>query len=353
MIKEVENGLTAWLITGVAGFIGSNLLEALLHQGQLVVGIDNFSTGFRKNIDEALSAVPTKYRGNFKLITGDIRNVSDIELCFSKETAVWLSENSKGVKNGLDIVLHQAALGSVPRSMEDPLTTNAVNISGFLNVLDQSRQNSVKRIVYAASSSTYGDHPIIPKKEENIGKPLSPYAVTKLCNELYADVFNRSFGTQCIGLRYFNVFGKRQDPNGAYAAVIPKWIKSMLLADEVVINGDGQTTRDFCYIENVIQANIRASLISWPDCDQQVYNIAFGAQTSLNELYNHLAQKISAMIEMEIGSPIYVDFRPGDVLHSLADISKAKEYLHYEPTHDIENGLKESLSWYLKEFGSN
>ena len=347
---NLENQKKTWLVTGVGGFIGSNLLESLLQNGQIVIGLDDFATGYQKNIDEALSSVDTVYRSNFRLLTGDIREIADLNTCFSIESMDWLSEKTNVVDRSIDIVLHQAALGSVPRSMEDPVTTNAVNISGFLNLLNKSAQQNVKRFVYAASSSTYGDHPAIPKREDNIGKPLSPYAVTKLCNELYAEVFNRSFNLECIGLRYFNVFGRRQDPNGAYAAVIPKWIKSMLIGEEVVIHGDGETTRDFCYVDNVVQANLRAALCEWPKCEQAVFNIAYGEQTSLNELYEYLATRISNSIDISIKPPKYIDFRIGDVRHSLADVSKAKRHINYNPTHNLKQGLKESLPWYLEEF---
>lgn len=263
-----------WLITGVAGFIGSNLLETLLKLNQRVVGLDNFATGHQRNLDEVQTLVTPEQWANFSFINGDICNLADCQ---------------KGV-TGVDYVLHQAALGSVPRSVADPITTNATNISGFLNMLVAARDAKVKRFVYAASSSTYGDHPALPKVEDTIGKPLSPYAVTKYVNELYADVFGKTYGLQSIGLRYFNVFGPRQDPNGAYAAVIPKWISSMIKSEPININGDGETSRDFCFVNNAVQANLLAITAPSPDAISQVYNVAVGDRTTLNELYAQLLQ---------------------------------------------------------------
>jgi UDP-N-acetylglucosamine 4-epimerase len=319
-----------WLVTGCAGFIGSNLVETLLQLGQSVVGLDNFATGHQRNLDEVQRIVGPEKWARFSLITGDIR---DMAAC---QEAV----------RGVDHVLHQAALGSVPRSLVDPITTNEVNISGFLNMLTAARDAKVGSFVYAASSSTYGDHPGLPKVEDQIGKPLSPYAVTKYVNELYADVFARSYGFKATGLRYFNVFGKRQDPNGAYAAVIPKWIAAMIRSEEVVVNGDGETSRDFCFVENAVQANLLASLAS--DADRnEVYNVAVGDITTLNALVEHLADiLVNHGIRYERPT-VYRDFRAGDVRHSQADIGKAAHRLGYVPSHRIREGLESAMPWYL------
>jgi UDP-N-acetylglucosamine 4-epimerase len=321
-----------WLITGVAGFIGSNLLETLLKLNQRVVGMDNFATGHQYNLDQVQSLVTCEQWNNFKFIKGDICNLDDChKVC--KE---------------VDFVLHQAALGSVPRSVDDPVTTNSANISGFLNMLVAARDAKVKRFVYAASSSTYGDHPGLPKVEDKIGRPLSPYAVTKYVNELYADVFARTYNFNTIGLRYFNVFGSRQDPNGAYAAVIPKWIASMIKGEPVYINGDGETSRDFCYIENVRQMNLLAATSENPEAVNQVYNVAFGDRTTLNKLYELLNLNLTPIYSHLQGvKPIYQEFRSGDVRHSLADISKAVKLLGYKPTHNIDQGLKVTISSYV------
>jgi UDP-N-acetylglucosamine 4-epimerase len=319
-----------WLITGVAGFIGSNLLETLLKLNQKVVGLDNFATGHQHNLDEVKSLVSTEQWSRFSFIQGDIRNVEDCQ---------------KAVE-GVDYVLHQAALGSVPRSIADPITSNAANITGFLNILVAARDAGVKSFTYAASSSTYGDHPALPKVEENIGNPLSPYAVTKYVNELYANVFARSYGFKCIGLRYFNVFGKRQDPNGAYAAVIPKWTAAMINGDDVYINGDGETSRDFCFIENTVQANILAATA--PDnAKDQVYNVAVGDRTTLNDLFSAIKQALETNGIVVSKSPVYREFRAGDVRHSQADVSKAKLLLQFEPTHVIKHGIIAAMPWYI------
>lgn len=321
-----------WLITGVAGFIGSNLLETLLKLNQRVVGLDNFATGHQHNLDEVQSLVSGEQWANFRFIRGDIRQLNDCQAACE----------------GVDYVLHQAALGSVPRSLEDPITTNGTNIDGFLNMLVAARDAQVKRFVYAASSSTYGDHPALPKIEENIGKPLSPYAVTKYVNELYADVFARAYGFNTIGLRYFNIFGKRQDPNGAYAAVIPKWIASMIKHEPVYINGDGETSRDFCYIDNAVQANLLAATTENADATNQVYNVAVGDRTSLNQLFWHLHESlVPHFAHLQGFEPTYRDFRAGDVLHSLATISKASDHLGYTPTYKIDEGLAKTITWYL------
>jgi UDP-N-acetylglucosamine 4-epimerase len=323
-----------WLVTGVAGFIGSNLLETLLKLDQRVVGLDNFATGHQHNLDEVQSLVSPEQWANFRFLRGDIRVLADCQQACE----------------GVDYVLHQAALGSVPRSIEDPITTNSTNIDGFLNMLVAARDAKVQRFVYAASSSTYGDHPALPKVEDTIGKPLSPYAVTKYVNELYADVFAKTYGLQPIGLRYFNIFGRRQDPNGAYAAVIPKWIASMIKDEPVYINGTGETSRDFCYIDNAVQANLLAATTENPDAVNQVYNVAVGDRTSLNELYAQLKQNlVGQFAHLQDAQPIYRDFRAGDVLHSLADISKAGERLKYMPTQPISNGLAVAMNWYLSK----
>jgi UDP-N-acetylglucosamine 4-epimerase len=327
-----------WLVTGVAGFIGSNLLEDLLKLNQRVVGLDNFATGKQRNLDEVKTIVSSEQWANFNFIKGDIRNLAD---CYKATLNV-------------DYVLHQAALGSVPRSVEDPITTNAANVTGFLNMLVAARDNKVKKFVYAASSSTYGDHPNLPKVEEVIGKPLSPYAVTKYVNELYGDVFTKLFGLQSVGLRYFNVFGPRQDPEGAYAAVIPKWIFSMIKDDQVYINGDGETSRDFCYISNVVQANLLAATTINNDVMNQVYNVAVGSRTTLNELYLQLYNLlIPHYFHLKDAKPTYREFRPTDVRHSLADISKAKSLLKYVPINSLEDGLVLAMPWYMSQIKNN
>lgn len=319
-----------WLVTGVAGFIGSNLLEALLKLDQQVVGLDNFATGHQKNLDEVQRLVSAKQWQNFRMIEGDIR---DAETC------------NKAI-DGVQHVLHQAALGSVPRSLNDPATTNDVNISGFLNMLIAAKEHQVGSFVYAASSSTYGDHPALPKVEQNIGNPLSPYAVTKYVNELYADVFARSYGFYATGLRYFNVFGRRQDPDGAYAAVIPKWTAAMTKNEQVAINGDGETSRDFCYIDNVVQMNILASMTSLES--SQVFNVAVGDRTSLNELFDAIKQALKQQGIDYPSEPVYRDFRAGDVRHSQADISKAKSMLGYDPKYRIAEGINLTMPWYVQ-----
>lgn len=325
-----------WLVTGVAGFIGSNLLETLLKLNQTVVGLDNFATGYQKNLDEVQSLVSSEQWDRFSFIEGDIRNFADCQKACS----------------GVDYVLHQAALGSVPRSLADPITTNEVNTSGFLNMLTAARDAEVKSFTYAASSSTYGDHPGLPKVEDKIGKPLSPYAVTKYVNELYADVFARSYGFKSVGLRYFNVFGRRQDPDGAYAAVIPKWTAAMIKNDTVFINGDGETSRDFCYIENTIQANILAATTQNEDATNQVYNVAVGDRTTLNELFNAIKSALADNGVTYEQEPNYRDFRPGDVRHSQADVSKANSLLGYEPKFNISQGIDEAMAWYVKSLSN-
>lgn len=322
-----------WLVTGVAGFIGSNLLEALLKIDQKVVGIDNFSTGKECNLDEVRALVTVDQWSNFSFIRADIADFSNcVTAC-----------------QGVDYVLHQAALGSVPRSIEDPLSTNLSNINGFLNMLVAARDAGVVRFVYAASSSTYGDHVKLPKVEANIGSPLSPYAVTKLVNELYAEVFARTYNFRTIGLRYFNVFGRRQDPHGPYAAVIPKWVNALIRSEQVEIYGDGDTSRDFCYIQNAVQANLLAATTTDVAATSQVYNVAVGNRTSLNELFVYLRRQLGHTFPaVEDAKPVYLDFRAGDVRHSLADITKARSLLNYNPTHSVSEGLAETMKWYIK-----
>lgn len=323
-----------WLVTGVAGFIGSNLLEALLRLNQNVVGLDNFATGHRRNLDQVRELLPPEQWQRFRFIEGDIR---DLDTC-------------REACRNVDYVLHQAALGSVPRSIEDPILTNQSNIDGFLHMLVAARDAGVKSFVYAASSSTYGDHPGLPKVEDQIGRPLSPYAVTKYVNELYGDVFARCYGFKTIGLRYFNIFGPRQDPEGAYAAVIPKWIASMIKNEPVYINGDGETSRDFCYIDNTVQANLLAATTEDEQAKNQIYNIAVGERTSLNQLYEALRSELAPRFpHLADARPIYRDFRPGDVRHSLADISKAQRLLRYQPTHTLREGLKVAMDWYVRD----
>lgn len=323
-----------WLVTGVAGFIGSNLLETLLQLNQTVVGLDNFATGHQRNLDEVQNQVKPEQWSRFSFIKGDIRSLEDCQRAVQ----------------GVDYVLHQAALGSVPRSIADPITSNAANISGFLNMLVAARDAGVKSFTYAASSSTYGDHPALPKVEENIGNPLSPYAVTKYVNELYANVFARTYGFKCIGLRYFNVFGKRQDPDGAYAAVIPKWTAAMIKGEDVYINGDGETSRDFCFIENTVQANILAATAS-EEAKDEVYNVAVGDRTTLNDLFNAIKDALESNDIKVIYSPIYRDFRAGDVRHSQADVAKITGLLGYLPSHAISQGITKAMPWYINFMG--
>jgi UDP-N-acetylglucosamine 4-epimerase len=325
-----------WLITGVAGFIGSNLLEHLLKLNQTIVGLDNFSTGYQRNLDEVEGLVTDVQWKRFHFIEGDIR---DYGACVS-------------ALKGVDYVLHQAALGSVPRSLADPLSSNGVNISGFLNILNAAKEEGVKSFTYAASSSTYGDHPALPKVEENIGNPLSPYAVTKYVNELYAGVYAQSYDFKTIGLRYFNVFGKRQDPDGAYAAVIPKWTASLIKGEDVFINGDGETSRDFCFIENTVQMNILAAT-ALEDAKDQVYNVAVGERTTLNMLYSYVQSSLAKNNVHNNKLPAYRDFRAGDVRHSQADISKAKNALGYLPEFKISEGIETAMPWYVNFLNKN
>lgn len=333
-----------WLITGVAGFIGSNLLETLLRLDQHVVGLDNFATGHQGNLDEVQTLVSPLQWARFDFVEGDIRHLPDCERAC----------------RGVDHVLHQAALGSVPRSLEDPIATNGANIDGFLNMLVAARDAQVKSFTYAASSSTYGDHPALPKVEDHIGKPLSPYAVTKYVNELYADVFARCYGFHTIGLRYFNVFGPRQDPNGAYAAVIPKWTAALLKGEPVHINGDGETSRDFCFVANAVQANLLAATASPVIANEaresipespldQIYNVAVGGRTTLNDLFRLLRDNLAPYGVSPTVQPVYRDFRAGDVRHSQADVGKAQRLLGYEPSHGLGAGVAVAMPWYVRQ----
>jgi len=321
-----------WLVTGVAGFIGSNLLEVLLRAGQSVVGLDNFATGQQRNLDDVRKNVGKTHWKNFVFVEA---NIIDLESC-RKACA------------GVDYVLHQAAIGAVARSIRNPILTHRSNVDGFLNMLCAAKEARVKRFVYASSSSVYGDHPALPKVEPTIGACLSPYAVSKRINELYADVFSKCYGTEYVGLRYFNVFGPRQDPNGPYAAVIPKWITAMLKGEPIHINGDGDTSRDFCFVTDVVQANLRAATTQNAKALNQIYNIAASKRTTLNQLFELLRSRLAPRFpHLEKLRPVYRDFQKGDVRHSQADIGKAWELLEYKPTYDIEAGLAEALDWYL------
>lgn len=333
-VNSLKNHSYTWLITGVAGFIGSNLLEHLLKLNQRVIGLDNFSTGHRSNLEEVLRTVGPERWSAFRFIDGDIRNLSDCR---------------KACEN-VDYVLHQAALGSVPRSLSDPIASNDTNVCGFLNMLVAARDAGVLSFTYAASSSTYGDHPALPKVEDQIGKPLSPYAVTKYVNELYADVFAKNYDFNTVGLRYFNVFGKRQDPNGAYAAVIPKWTAAMIQGDDVLINGDGETSRDFCFVENAVQANLLAATAGGKK-KNQVYNVAVGDRTTLNNLFGALQSALAENGKPYLKPPVYREFRPGDVRHSQADISRAARELGYEPQYRILEGIAKAMPWYIDNVG--
>lgn len=336
LLETIAQQPKVWLITGVAGFIGSNILEELLKNNQTVVGLDNLSTGYQHNLDEVKETVSREQWARFRFIQGDIRNDKDCQAAC----------------NNVDYVLHQAALGSVPRSINDPIVTNSVNIDGFLNMLVAARDAKVQSFTYAASSSTYGDHPALPKVEDNIGKPLSPYAVTKYVNELYASVFYDTYNFSCIGLRYFNVFGKRQDPSGAYAAVIPKWTAAMIQGEDVFINGDGETSRDFCFIDNVVQANLLAAITTDSNARNQIYNIAVGDRTTLNQLFEAIVLALNKNTISYNRNPSYCEFRPGDVRHSQASIKKARSLLGYEPRFVINEGLVEAMPWYVQFFKS-
>jgi UDP-N-acetylglucosamine/UDP-N-acetylgalactosamine 4-epimerase len=334
LLGELRNESRTWLVTGVAGFIGSNLLEALLKANQQVIGLDNFSTGKRENLAEVLNSVTDQQRKHFRFIDGDIRRL----------------ENCQEACKGAQYVLHQAALGSVPRSISDPMTTHQSNATGFLNMLLAARDQGVERFVYASSSSVYGDEATLPKVEGRIGRPLSPYAITKALNELYAGVFHQLYGLQSIGLRYFNVFGPRQDPQGPYAAVIPKWVAAMIKNEPAIINGDGSTSRDFCYVANVVQANMLSATTTNAEAIGEVFNVALNARTSLNELFELIRQNLSATYpHLKEYRGIYQPFRMGDIQHSQADISKAQKLLGYAPTHTMAQGMAETLAWYDKQ----
>lgn len=327
-----------WLVTGVAGFIGSNLLEELLKLNQKVIALDNFATGHRYNLDQVKEVVTQEQWNNFTFVEGDM---TDFSICHS-------------VTKDVDIVLHQAALGSVPRSIDNPIVSNNANVTGFLNMLTAAKNNGIKRFVYASSSSVYGDSQELPKIEERTGNVLSPYAVTKATNELYANVFNKQYGMETIGLRYFNVFGKRQDPNGAYAAVIPKWVSQMLHSEDIYINGDGETSRDFTYIDNIVQMNILSGMTTNQDAFGQAYNTAAGGRETLNNLFRAIKNGLEKNVKnLEVKDPIYRDFRAGDIRHSNANINKAKELVWYNPTHTLKEGLKESIDWYIEDIKGN
>jgi len=329
--EHLQQNQYHWLITGVAGFIGSNLLEALLGLGQRVTGVDNFITGYRHNLDQVKAGVSERAWQGFEFIEGDIRSLP---------TCAAACRN-------IDYVLHQAAIGSVSRSIQDPVLSNDINVTGYLNMLTAARDAHVKRFIYAASSATYGDHPALPKIEDCIGKPLSPYALTKYVNEMYAEVFHRCYGMDTIGLRYFNIFGPRQDPEGAYAAVIPQWIAAMMHAHPLYINGDGESSRDFCYVGNAVQANLLAALSNNPAAVNQIYNVAVNARTSLNDLFAMMrALLIERYPHLHHYDPHYAEFRSGDVRHSQADITKAATLLGYSPTHNIARGLQQAIGWY-------
>jgi len=331
-IKEQLCNLPAtWLVTGCAGFIGSNLVEYLLQNDQRVLGLDNFSTGHLHNLEDVYEQVSPAQWQRFRFMEGDIRNI----------------ESCREAVRGVDHVLHQAALGSVPRSLFDPATTIGTNVGGFLNMLIAARDENVQSFVYAASRSTYDDHPDSPNREDCVGKPLSPYAATTYANELYADVFARSYGVRCVGLRYFNVFGKRQDPAGAHAPVIPKWIAAMAEGRQVVLNGDGSTSRDFCYIANVVQANVLAALVHSPN-DSEIYNVAVNDATSLDQLHSYLKAILQAHGIVVRAMPRRAAFRTGDIQHSRADIAKAMQLLGYDPEYRIFAGLEATVPWYLK-----
>lgn len=331
ILAELAARPRTWLVTGGAGFIGSHLVETLLRLDQRVVVLDNLATGHRRNVDHVASAVGAERASHLEFIEGDIRNPDACRLACK----------------GVDAILHQAALGSVPRSIKDPLTSHDVNVTGFLNVLLAARETGVRRVVYASSSSVYGDHPDLPKREDQVGRQLSPYAVTKYADELYAQVFGQAYGMELIGLRYFNVFGPRQDPNGTYAAVMPMWFAGLLRGTEVAINGDGETSRDFCYVANAVQANLLAAVVTDPAAIGRAYNVACGEQTSLNELFALIRAEVARFRPAAAGSsPVYRPFRAGDVRHSLADIERARTLLGYEPTHRVAEGLAEAAAWY-------
>jgi UDP-N-acetylglucosamine 4-epimerase len=328
---EISAARRRWVVTGGAGFIGSHLVEALLGLGQHVVVLDDFSTGHAANLDAVVSTAGEDASKRLAVVRGDIR---EPQVC---------AETFRGA----DVVLHEAARGSVPRSIEHPIATHEVNVTGFLNVLEAARSCGVRRLVYASSSSVYGDHPDLPKREDAIGSALSPYAASKRCNEVYAAAYARCYGLELVGLRYFNVFGPRQDPQGPYAAVVPRWFGALLAAREVSIFGDGETSRDFCYVANVVQANLLAATTARADALGKVYNVAFGGRTTLNQLFELVRGQVARYRPAAAAArPVYRDFRPGDVRHSLADVSRAMELLGYRPTHSVDGGLCEAAAWY-------
>ena len=333
---QLKSKPKVWLITGVAGFIGSNLLEQLLMLNQTIIGLDNFVTGYQHNLDEVKSVVSKAQWQKFHFIEGDIQ---EYEACIS------------AVK-GVDYVLHQAAVGSVPRSIEDPINSNNANISGFLNVLNASKEEGISSFTYASSSSVYGDHSQLPKVEKNVGNLLSPYAVTKYANELYAGVYARNYNFKSIGLRYFNVFGKRQDPNGPYAAVIPKWISALIRGEDTFINGDGETSRDFCFIDNIVQMNILAATAP-NQAKDKVYNVAMGNRINLIELHSAIRTSLASEGIKNITEPVFRDFRAGDIRHSLADINKARDNLGYEPEFNVLEGINKLMPWYINLLSKN
>lgn len=338
VLEDLRARPRRWLVTGAAGFIGSNLVEALLRLGQEVVGLDNFATGHRRNLDDVREVVGGEAWRRFRFVEGDIRELDDC----------------RAVCDGAELVLHQAALGSVPRSIDDPLTTNAANVDGTLNLLVAARDAGVRRFVYAASSSTYGDHPGLPKVEDEIGRPLSPYAVSKYVNELYARVFTDVYGLETVGLRYFNVFGRRQDPAGAYAAVIPRWVGLLLRGEPCHVNGDGETSRDFTHVDNVVQANLLAATAAAGGVAGEVFNVACGERTTLNDLFRTIRDGLAEMEPAVAGAePVHRDFRPGDVRHSLADVSRAAERLGYRVERTVEEGLRATLAWYADAYGAD
>jgi UDP-N-acetylglucosamine 4-epimerase len=330
----MSNAPKRWLVTGAAGFIGSHLTETLLRLNQQVVGLDNFSTGYQRNLDDVAARVGAEAFARFRFLKGDIREAADCA----------------AATEGVDLVLHQAALGSVPRSMEDPQSSHASNVDGFVNVLLAAHQAGVKRVVFASSSAVYGDEAAQPKVEERIGRPLSPYATTKLVDEIYADTFRRTHGIESVGLRYFNVFGARQDPNGAYAAVIPRWTQRIISGEPCIVFGDGSSSRDFCYVDNIVQANLLAALAPKEDVALGVFNIACGASTSLLELFASLRTLVGEARPDALGAELKREpLRAGDIPHSLASVDRARGRLGYEPTHDVARGLAETVSWYLAQ----
>jgi UDP-N-acetylglucosamine 4-epimerase len=330
---RLQSAPRTWLVTGSAGFIGSNLAEALLRMGQRVVGIDDFSNGFQHNVDDVRRQVGEEAAERYRFFEADVRNPGDCaEAC-----------------RGVDVILHQAALGSVPRSIANPVASHLANADGTLNLMDAARDAGVRRFVYASSSSTYGDNPALPKVEHQTGRPLSPYAVSKYVGELYGGVFHRVYGLETVGLRYFNVFGRRQRPDGPYAAVIPRWIGRLLSGEACVIHGDGGTSRDFCYIENVVQANVLAGTTENPEAFGEVYNVACGHSTSLNELFGFIRGGLRGLRPgTDYPDPEYTPPREGDIRDSLADLAKVRARLGYEPTHHVADGLREALRWYVE-----